>query len=294
MARHTAHERPSFPEDLAPRLRAQLEDGLGEVAARVEGELVVTKAALAQLHQCERHYLAERDAGFTWSPLAARGTVAHKALELSMGLGSALPPGELVDLAIERLARDERSVSEFLNGATPVEEAELRVAATDMVAKFSDEFPPLKKEWRPRVESSLSAELCGGRILLRGKVDLALGKAEGTTARVLVVDFKTGRPVPIHVEDLRFYALLETLRVGVPPFRVASWYLDAGTCHAEDVNEDVLEAAARRVVDAVRTLVELRVDKRPPTWRPCPACSYCAARSGCDGAVAWDDVRAEL
>jgi RecB family exonuclease len=278
---------------LAPRLRATLEAGLADVAARVDGELVVTKGALAQLHQCERHYMAELEAGFSWSPLAARGTVAHKALELSMGLGDERAPGELVDLAIERLARDERSVSEFLNGATPVEQAELRVAATDMVAKFADEFPPLKKEWRPRVESSLAAELCGGRILLRGKVDLALGKAAGTTARVLVVDFKTGRPVPVHVEDLRFYALLETLRVGVPPFRVASWYLDSGTCHVEDVNEDVLEAAARRVVDAVCTLVELRVDKRAPTWRPCPACAYCPARAGCDGAAAWDEMRGE-
>jgi hypothetical protein len=289
-------ERPVFGADLAPRLRARLDEGLADVAERLEQagipELVVTKRDLAQVHQCERLHVAGLGT-FEWSPMAARGSVAHKALELSMGIGGTLPPGELVDLAIDRLATSERGVAAFLAEADAVEQAELRVAATDMVSKFADEFPPLKKEWRPRVESPLSAHLCEGRVLLRGKVDLALGKAEGTTARVLIVDFKTGRPVPVHVDDLRFYALLETLRVGVPPFRVASWYLDSGQNHPEDVTEELLLAAARRVVDGVRTLVELRADARPPTWRPCSACSYCPDRDQCEGALAWGELRAQ-
>jgi PD-(D/E)XK nuclease superfamily len=286
-------ERPVFPVDLAARLRERIEEGLAGVGERLgEGELVVTKRDLAQVHMCERLHVAGLGT-FSWSPLAARGSVAHKALELSMGIGVALPPGELVDLAIDRLAEAERGVAVFLAEADMVEQAELRIAATDMVSKFADEFPPLKKEWRPRVESSLSTQLCEGRVLLRGKVDLALGKAGGTTARVLIVDFKTGRPVPAHIDDLRFYALLETLRVGVPPFRVASWYLDSGQCHPEDVTEELLLAAARRVVDGVRTLVELRVEGRSPTWRPCSSCSFCPDNAECDGARAWEELRAQ-
>jgi hypothetical protein len=286
-------ERPVFPADLAAGLRERLEEGLADVGDRLgTTELVVTKRDLAQVHQCERLHMAGLGI-FEWSPLAARGSVAHKALELSMGIGAEMPPGELVELAIARLAESERGVAAFLAEADPVEHAELRVAATDMVSKFADEFPPLKKKWRPRVESALSTHLCAGRVLLRGKVDLALGAAEGTTARVLIVDFKTGRPVPAHVDDLRFYALLETLRVGVPPFRVASWYLDSGQCHPEDVTEDLLLAAARRVVDGVRTLVELRVDGRQPAWRPCSACSYCPQRTECEGAVQWEELRAQ-
>jgi RecB family exonuclease len=291
--RGTGGDRPVFPLDLGPRLRQRLEEGLADVEGRLgERELVVTKRDLALVHQCERLHMASIG-NFEWSPLAARGSVTHKALELSMGMGVALPPGELVDLAIDRLAEQERGVAEFLAMADAVEQAELRVAATDMVSKFADEFPPLKKAWRPRVESSLSAQLCGGRVLLRGKVDLALGQAEGTTAGVLIVDFKTGRPVPAHIDDLRFYALLEALRVGVPPFRVASWYLDSGQSHSEDVTEELLLAAARRVVDGVRTLLELRVDGREPAWRPCPACSYCPRRGDCEGAVAWEELRAQ-
>lgn len=285
--------RPVFAADLAARLRERLEEGLADVGDRLgESELVVTKRDLAQVHQCERLHVAGLGS-FSWSPLAARGSVTHKALELSMSIGADVPPGELVDMAIVRLAEAERGVAQFLAEADAVEHAELRVAATDMVAKFADEFPPLKKQWRPRVESSLSAHLCEGRVLLRGKVDLALGKAEGTTARVLIVDFKTGRPLPVHIDDLRYYALLETLRVGVPPFRVASWYLDSGQCHPEDVTEELLLAAARRVVDGVRTLVELRVEGRAPTWRPCASCSFCEARADCDGALAWEELRAQ-
>jgi RecB family exonuclease len=299
-------DRPVFPADLAARLRERLEEGLADVSSRLaglaeaaalagrsgEGELVVTKRHLAAVHQCERMHMAEVGA-FEWSPLTARGSVVHKALELSMGMAAPPGPGELVEMAIDRLAEQERGVAAFLAVAGPVEQAELRVAATDMLSKFADEFPPLKKAWRPRIESSLIAPLCEGRVLLKGKVDLALGRAEGTTAGVLIVDFKTGRPVPAHVDDLRFYALLETLRVGVPPFRVASWYLDSGHCHAEDVTEELLLAAARRTVDGVRSLVELRVEGRQPTWRPCPACSYCPVRAECEGALTWDELRAQ-
>jgi hypothetical protein len=296
--RGPGRDRPEFPADLAARLRSRLEEGLADVGDRLaerlgpDGELVVTKRDLAQVHQCERLYTSGLGT-FEWSPLAARGSVVHKALELSMGMAESMPPGELVEHAIERLAEQERGVAAFLTTADAVEHAELRVAATDMVSKFSDEFPPLRKSWRPRVESSLSAPLCGGRVLLRGKVDLALGKADGTTAGVLIVDFKTGRPAPAHVDDLRFYALLETLRVGVPPFRVASWYLDSGHSHPEDVTEELLLTAARRVVDGVRTLVELRVDGRQPTWRPCISCTFCPARGECEGALAWDELRAQ-
>jgi RecB family exonuclease len=298
--RGAGQDRPVFAADLAARLRSRLEEGLADIAARLDAAapspegpgpvLIVTKRDLAQVHQCERLHVAGIGA-FEWSPLAARGSVVHKALELTMG-GATASPGDLVDLAIDRLAEQERGVAAFLANADAVEQAELRVAATDMVSKFADEFPPLKKAWRPRVESALTTELCDGRVQLKGKVDLALGQAAGTTAGVVIVDFKTGRPQPAHIDDLRFYALLEALRVGVPPFRVASWYLDAGQCHPEDVTEDLLLAAARRVVDGVRTMVELRVDGRKPTWRPCPACAYCTERDHCEGALAWEELRA--
>jgi hypothetical protein len=280
--------RPEFARDLGVRLRARLEAELSPLAVRIPDEsLYIGKRVLREVHQCERHHLASTAAGFTWTAATARGAVAHKALELRVHVTPALAPAELVDGAIERLREDEWGPAEFLCRARPLELAELRAGATDVVSKFEDGFPPMPVAWRPRLESSLRVELCHGKIVVQGKVDLALGQAHGTQARVLLVDLKTGQPAAAHADDLRLYALLETLRVGVPPFRLASYYLDSGTWHAEDLTEDVLVAAARRLIDGVVKVVELRYEGRPATVAPGPACRYCPARDECEGAAAW-------
>lgn len=288
--------RPVFDAGLALGLRDDLEASLSPVADGLgDQQLSVTKRALSQVHACERHHVSEEAAPFEWSVATATGAVAHKAIELSATLRPPPGPEHLVDVALERLAADlDRGPGSFLSAASPVERAELRGAALDRVLKFADEFPPLKLSWRPRLESSLSTALCAERIWLRGRVDLALGRPSGTTAGVLIVDFKTGRPGRAGADDLRFYALLETLRSGVPPFRVASWYLDSGQCHAEDVTEDLLASAARRVVDGARALYELRFEHRAPRLAPGPACGYCRERDDCAGAVEWAGQRAAL
>lgn len=287
--------RPSFDAGLGLSLRDELETALADVADRLgDQQLSVSKRALAEVHACERHHLSH-DGAFSWSVATAAGTVTHKAIELSATMRPAAEPDALVDHALERLGADlDWGPGAWLAEAGPVERAELRGAVLDRVLKFLDEFPPLKLSWRPRLESALSTGLCADRIWLRGRVDLALGRPRGTTAGVLIVDFKTGRPSPSGADDLRFYALLETLRTGVPPFRVAAWHLDSGQCHAEDVHEDLLASAARRVVDGTRLLFELRVEGREPAIHPGPACGYCAHRDSCEGAQAWAARRGAL
>ena len=180
----------------------------------------------------------------------------------------------------------------WLATASSAERAEVRGTAVDRVTKFLECFPPLRRSWWPVLESPLRAELGGGRIVLSGRVDLVLGRTVGLVAGKAFVDFKTGSRFPGHVDDLRFYALLETLRLGVPPFRLASYYLDQGDIVSEDVTEAVLEAAAARAADGVVKLVELRLAEREPTRRAGPSCRRCPlvdglrrgqARPRCDG-----------
>ena len=285
--------RPTFRADLARELHTTLTDATNDVAERLEligATLWIDKRVLNGIHGCERRFTAEEADGFPgWNATLARGTVLHRALQLAPFLSTPLPPIDVVNLAIDRIIEDgdERSPAEWLRGAGAAELAELRADAADVVTKFDEAFPPIVAAWRPRIESSIRHELHRGTVTLGARPDLALGRAEGHQARVLIVDLKTGARYQHHVDDLRFYALVETLRLGVPPFRIATFYLDTARWDHEDVTEDLLELATRRAVDGAIKLTELRLGEREATFSPGPACGFCRLRHECEGAAVW-------
>jgi len=130
-------------------------------------------------------------------------------------------------------------------------------------------------------------ELADGRVRLRGKVDLTLGTPKGTQAGKVVIDLKTGVPQPAHRDDLRFYALLDAIRIGVPPRLVASFYLDLGEARTEPVTEAILEATVARTVDGARRAAALRAGTAAPVHRPGWSCRWCIVRRDCEPGRAW-------
>jgi hypothetical protein len=124
--------------------------------------------------------------------------------------------------------------------------------------------------------------------VLNGKVDLSLGHApRGTTANKVLVDLKTGGFSPNHQDDLRFYALIETVRLGTPPRRLATYYLDSGQFRVEDVTEALLWSATRRTVDGARKMAELRTREREARFLPGPGCRWCPISDTCEPGQAW-------
>ncbi len=289
--------RPRFDPDLGQQLRRQMETALAPVAdALPVAELWIGKRQLGQIHACEAHWRAARDEeGFDWTARTAAGTVVHKAIELSISSRAEAVPMDLVDHAMASLTEDTRRSSPrpWLLTASPLELADLRGRAHDTVVKFQECWPPLKAAWAPRTETSIYAELCAGRVVLAGKVDLVLGVARGDEARSLIVDLKTGRSYPGHLDDLRFYALVQTLRIGVPPFRVASYYLDTATFHAEDVTVDTLDVAVRRTVDGAVKMARLLERAIAAAISPGPTCTWCMLRHDCEGSAAYQASRAD-
>jgi CRISPR/Cas system-associated exonuclease Cas4 (RecB family) len=281
-------ERPEFDADLGDRLRERLEEGLAPIVADRDPDdpLVVSKRTLAGVHGCQARWSAESSTRFTWSAPVARGAVAHKAVELSLNLRGEPTPLDLVDTAISRLAEREDGLADWLRTCSDVDRAELRSAANACVAAFVECWPALRPSWVPVAESPARVELCGGRVQLRGKVDLTLGRAIGRRAGKVLVDLKTGSFSPDHLHDLRFYALIETVRIGVPPRRVATYYLEAARMAPEDVTEGRLDAAVARTVAGVAALVGLRSGAEP-VRRPGPACSWCPVRTGCQPGEVW-------
>lgn len=283
--------RPVFPAELGPRLRHDLEAGLQAVLEDLapDEDLHLSKHLIQRIHGCEVRLLAEDAAGdeFVVTVPIARGTIAHKAIELGIHWPGEPLPLALVDEAMSALAHTDHWLTNFLQTCSDADRAELRSTAGDRVAKFFECFPELQPKWRPVTESTQIVELAGGRIRLRGKVDLTLGVARGHQAGKVVIDLKTGAPNPVHRDDLRFYGLLDAIRVGVPPRLVASFYLDLGEARTEAVTEDLLDATVARTVDAARRLAALRAGTTEPQYRPGIPCRWCPVLADCAVGRAW-------
>ncbi|MDG2027766.1 MAG: PD-(D/E)XK nuclease family protein [Acidimicrobiales bacterium] len=282
-------ERPRFEKVLRHELRRALDDALepfvGLLDARADTKpgdnMFINKHALGRVMGCERRFLAEEAEEFAWSVPLARGTIAHKAIELSIHWRREPEPLVLVDESISRLSEGIDGLADWLQQATEVERAELRAEANDRVVKFLECFPPLKPGWRPATESRLRLEI-HDRFILSGKVDLALGQAAGELAGKVLIDLKTGGFSPQHLDDLRFYALMEAIRLGTPPRRLATYYLDQGRFLPEDVTEDLLFSTVARVGDGVERILMLTSGQRDATTAPGPACRWCTALPDCE------------
>jgi hypothetical protein len=287
------HERPAFDPRLRHELRDELEERLAPLAGRLpEGDtLWVSKHLLSSVHGCEAMFLARDAEDFAWTPANARGVVSHKAIELSVSWRGDPAPALLVDEAIARLIASTGTVSLYLGALGEGERAELHGEAVERVSMFQECFPPLEPRWRPVAESRLRSDLCNDRIVLSGKVDLTVGRADGVRAGKVLVDLKTGGFAPSHVDDLRFYALIETLRLGVPPRLLASYYLDGGRLHDETVSEDLLRSALERVVHGVAAAVALKHEAREPVLRPGAPCRWCPLQDGCAVGIRWLEDR---
>ena len=134
--------------------------------------------------------------------------------------------------------------------------------------------------WMPRTQERLEVPLAGGRVLLTGVVDLALGAPAGEKASVCIVEVKSGARRLEHRGDLHFYAVLETLRSGASPFRIATYYSRTGELDAEDVGEDVIVGSMHRVlagtISACRLAAGTELDRTPN-----PLCAWCDGLPAC-------------
>lgn len=280
LGRSESADQVEYTPGLAAELHAELADAFEPLGDRLgDDPIFISKHALSGLHGCEAHHVATSRT-FEWSVPNARGTVAHKAIELAVHWNGQAPPRDLVDEAIARLSNDDKGLALFLQALPDADRSQLRGECTDLVSKFEESFPPLQSRWRPVTESRSVVEFLDGRIRLSGKVDLTLGRFEPNVPRKVIIDLKSGNIRSQHREDLRFYALLETLKLGTPPRLLATYYLDTARAHPETVNEHVLRSALARTVDGVIKEVELREGRTPRTQvggqcRWCPIIDDC-------------------
>jgi hypothetical protein len=268
-----------FDESFVAGLRSDIDEAFAGFHERLGTTTIfISKHKVASVLGCEVQHLLPDD--FTWSPAVAGGQVAHRAIQLGINWRGDPVPADLVDEAIVRLADEDSSLGDWIERLDEGDRADLTGFAVDKVIKFQECFPPLDRRAAPTTESSVRWPN-DGPIVLSGKVDLSIGRPSGAESRKVIIDLKTGWVATKHREDLRFYALVETLRTGVPPRKLASFYLDAGEPVVEDVNERTLLTASRRMLDAVHAEIELQVEGRQPVKRPGTSCKWCSIANEC-------------
>ncbi len=270
-----------LPDDFVGQLEAELIDGLAalDTVFTRDEPLRVTKRAMSTIHGCETHHVEEKKSAFAWSLPTVRGTVAHKAIELLLNWRGEPVPTHLAEAAVESLINNPReSAGVFLTQLPDRDLAELRAMVVDTVTTYLESFPPLKPQWRPVVEHSARYTLFDESIVFSSRADLVIG----TAGRKVLIDLKTGQLTSTHRDDLRFYALVETLRSRQAPRSLASFSLDAARIDVEEVSEGLLRAALRRTIDGVRIMADLVTERREPTRRAGFQCRWCPVNESCD------------
>lgn len=265
--------------ELAEWVAGRLDDRLAEVGLGAEaGQVRVWKSLVTDAGRCEGLFDAVRrreGPPFEHSPPTAAGTLFHKAIELDVLTRHRREAASMALLAAERLGEADRTFARYWGALGEIERAELLSQALARLTLFRSSFPPLERRWRPQPECAFRVSVGNGRVVLMGRADLVLGRRNR-----LAIDFKSGEARPEHAEDMRFYALLLALRLGVAPYRVATVFIDSGAWQAEDVSAEMLERACERVAAAVGAAIRLGRGEAP-ALRPGVWCAWCPRAPSC-------------
>jgi hypothetical protein len=243
--RGDAARRRAVDPGLAGGLREWLEDGVAGPAGTLDPDLAPIVVDARMLVGAEN---GPREPNLSLVR-AAMATALFRQLVTTGQLGD-----PVVD-AVEALASQERS-AELVAFASRLGPEERRVLA-DQVAKdaatMAGRWPKIPPGWLPRTADRLTVPLAGGRVILAGVADLVLGAPPVDRASVCVVEVRSAAPTEVHRRARTYLGLLETLRSGAPPCRVATYYSQTGVLDFEELRDEEL---GRLVGDVLTSIAE--------------------------------------
>jgi hypothetical protein len=129
-----------------------------------------------------------------------------------------------------------------IESATPETRAGLARRLEGHAANLDAMVPRFAPGWMPRTDDRVAIPLAGGRVVLRGTFDLLVGIPRPGAASLCALGLSTGGTWVRARRSLHYLALLETLRNGAPPFRLALLESATGRYGVEDVREEHLRA----------------------------------------------------
>jgi len=255
--RGNAGRRRRVDPGLAGGLREWLEDGLAAAANALPAgapPVVVGPRSL-------RVVAADPTRGTPDLTLpVARGALVEAVFRLLVTGGHV---GDPVAEAAEALAVDRRgaAVLAFVEGLAPAQRASLHAEVVGHAAALRTGWPTIPPSWLPRTRDRISVPVAAGRVVLTGGIDLALGSPSAGRASVCLVTLASGPRHRAHRADRHYRGLLETLRSGAPPARLATFYTPPCEVDAEDVEDQLLAAAVQRTIDGAVELCRRAADR---------------------------------
>jgi hypothetical protein len=274
--------RPAVDPGLAGGLRDWLEDGLVGAVAQLPAAadvVRVNKEWLSQVLVCEAHHAARRVEPRVVTAELVRGGLVDALFRQWVTTGVIDDPWNDALAAFE-VEGDRDGVIAFVTGLPAALRARLMDEVAEHAAGIVERWPVPSPAWMPRTQERLEVPLCGGRVVFSGVVDLVLGRPAQDRASVCLVELKSGARRVEHRGDLHFYALLEALRSGAPPFRIATYYSATGELDAEPVGEDTLVSALSRSLDGASRLCRLAAGAEP-NRSPNHLCAWCTGLPQC-------------
>ena len=241
LLRGDAAARPHFDPGLAGGLRAWLEDAAYDVVA-ARGEHA------APLFLGPRQLLGSPDEWRDDDGLSDGLVVSRLVHALLRQLVTAGDVGDPLADALDALRAS--------GGDAVVHHVEslpdaARSALSDTLAAHNRNLrrlvPRFAPGWMPRTDDRVAIPLGGGRVILHGTFDLVVGLPQPRTASLCALGVSTGGPWASERRSLHYLSLLETLRSGTPPFRLALLESASGRYGVEDVREEHLRAIASHI-----------------------------------------------
>ena len=250
--RGDAGRRAPVDPGLAGGLREWLEDGLAAAANDLPAgapAVVVGPRALRMAAGEVAGEAADRGNGPTGLSVAlARRALVGAVFALLVTTGHL---GDPLAEATEALVTDRRgaAVVEFVASLDPPARAALEAEVREHAAALGAGWPTIPAAWLPRTGDPIAVPLVAGRIVLAAGIDLVLGSPCAGRASVCLVTLATGGAHRSQRADRHYLGLLETLRSGAPPARLATVHSRSCEVDAEDVVDPLLAAAVQRTIE---------------------------------------------
>ena len=241
LLRGDAAARPRFDPGLAGGLRAWLEDAAYDVVAG-RGEHA------PPLFLGPRQLLGfpeERPHDDTVTDHFVLARLVHTLLRQLVHTGQFDDP--LADAVNGLRASGADAVVRHVESMPEAARAALAETLALHARNLSGLVPRFAPGWMPRTDDRVAIPLGGGRVVLHGVFDLVVGLPQQGTASLCALGLSTGGPWASERRSLHYLSLLETLRSGTPPFRLALLESAIGRYGVEDVREEHLRAVTSHI-----------------------------------------------